>query len=560
MPGWLLILALGVHVLPKESSAVQISKILANLTVEQKVGQLIMIGFGGKKMKSSISDLLTEYHVGAIALYTRNVESPEQVRRFISDIRAVMKHDIQPFIAIDQEGGNVVRVRSKVVVLPGSMTLGATQDPVLAFLAGQAQAVDLRILGFDMNLAPVLDTNHNPKNPVINVRAFSEHPEQVAQMGMAFVRGQQQGGMITVAKHFPGHGTTLQDSHFSLPRIPLSLEQMMATELLPFQRSIKAGLDAMMTAHIQVPDIDPDGTPASLSYRLITGLLRKRLGFDGLIITDDLEMRAISENRGIGKAAVQAILAGADMVMVIWTPHRKREVYQSLLKAATTGLISTDRLDQSMRRILRLKAKCGTLWAHPAKNQDHAFEYLPNEYHQWVAKTISARGLTLVDNKNSVVPLCQSKGVFLVSPYAEFERYLKKYLPGITSMSIRLVSTLKQRERELSTIISRAAGHHVVVIVAGNAYQAWLIQRLRRKLSIPIVVVSMGSPYLLRYFPKVDAYLCTYSYISTSQQAAAQALAGQLPITGRLPVTISKKFPRGHGISIRSNACSSNGR
>ena len=287
--------------------AQRVEKLLKGLSLEQKVGQLIMVGFGGKEMGPEIVRLLTSLHVGSVAMYTRNVRSPEQVSKLIGEIRKVMQSEVQPFVALDQEGGNVVRLRSEVTVLPGTMTLGATRDPVLAFLAGQAQGIDLTLIGFDMNLAPVLDTNINPRNPVINVRAFGENAELVAQMGSAFVRGQQGAGLATVAKHFPGHGTTEHDSHFALPRISLDAEQLYRTELVPFRRAVEAGLDAIMTAHVQVPSVDPDGTPGSLSKKLITGLLRERMGFNGLVITDDLEMRAISETRGVGGAAVQAV-------------------------------------------------------------------------------------------------------------------------------------------------------------------------------------------------------------------------------------------------------------
>jgi beta-N-acetylhexosaminidase len=532
----------------------RIDTIIQGLTVEQKVGQLMMIGFGGKEMGPEIERLLKAYQVGAVALYSRNVSSPAQVRKLIQDIRRVTSSGVQPFLAIDQEGGNVVRVRDRVAVLPGTMLLGATRDPVLAFLAGQAQAVDLRMLGFDMNLAPVLDTNHNPRNPVINVRAFSDRAPLVSEMGTAFVRGQQHGGLATVAKHFPGHGTTAHDSHFSLPRIQLDLDQMLATELTPFSRAIDSGLDAIMTAHVQMPAIDPDGTPTSLSRAVITDLLRKRLHFNGLVLTDDLEMRAISESRGVGPAAVQAIQAGADMVMVIWTPRRKKEVYETLLAAVEKGSISVARLDTSVRRILRLKAKRGTLDRLEHKDDD-PLAYLPNAYHQQVAKTIAIRGMTLVDNKRSLLPICTGERVLIASPYRLFNTELTRFLPGATKLPLRLVSSRKHRERELARLVELAPKHRLVVIGMGNAYQAWLVQQLLKRVKTPVVAVSFGSPYLIRYFPKISGYLCTFSYLPVALQAAAEALAGRQSITGRLPIRLSERYPYDHGLTIRRNSC-----
>ncbi len=540
---------------PPDPIAARVEALLGKLSLEQKVGQLMMVGFGGKEMGPEIERLLKSLHVGSVALYTRNVRSPAQVAKLITDIRRVMADEVQPFVALDQEGGNVVRLRTDVTVLPGTMTLGATRDPVLAYLAGQAQGIDLGLIGFDMNLAPVLDTNINPRNPVINVRAFGENAELVAQMGSAFVRGQQFAGLATVAKHFPGHGTTEHDSHFALPRISLDAEQLFNTELVPFRRAVEAGLDAVMTAHVQVPAVDPDGTPGSLSRKLITGLLRERIGFDGLVITDDLEMRAISETRGVGPAAVQAIQAGADIVMVIWTPRRKQEVHESLLAAVRDGSISHQRLDESVRRVLTLKARRGTLDQAARKHAD-PFAYLPNAYHQQVTRTIAIRGQTLVTNQRSLIPMCQGEGTLVASPYAVFRQEMGRLLPGSTQVPLRLVSSRKHRQRELDRLLELAPKHRLVVIGAANVYQAWLAQQLIRRIEQPVVVVSFGSPYMLRYFPRAAGYMCSYSYQPSAQRAAALALTGRQAITGRLPVSLSGNHPRGFGLTVKRHTCS----
>lgn len=533
------------------------NRILSSMSPEQKVGQLMMVGFGGKKMGPKIRTLLKGLHVGAVALYSRNIHDIWQVKRLVADLRQAMQDEIPPFVAIDQEGGNVVRIHSRVAVLPGSMTLGATRDPVLAFLAGQAQGIDLRMVGLDMNLAPVLDTNINPKNPVINVRAFGEKASLVAQMGTAFVHGQQMAGLTTVAKHFPGHGSTTKDSHFSLPRITMGQEELFRTELLPFRRAVEAGLDAVMTAHIQVPAFEQDGTPASMSHSIITGLLRERMGFDGLVITDDLEMRAISAEYGVGPSAVRAILAGADMVMVIWTPARKKEVFEDLLMAVKNGTISTERLDQSVLRILKLKARRGVL-NDLGPDQAQALKelsYLPNRYHKQICRSIAVRGTTLVKNRASLLPLCGGNRVLVVSPYKLFRDEMARLLPGCTLESISLVSSKTRRASELKRLVKKASENDVVVVGATNVYQAWLVQQLQHKIDTPMVVVSFGSPYLLRYFPSVAVYLCTFSYQPSAILAAARAIAGTHSITGRLPVSLGKYHPAGTGITLRKGAC-----
>jgi beta-N-acetylhexosaminidase len=538
----------------KDRSDLQVEQILAKMTLEQKIGQLMMVGFGGREMSSRISRLLTELHIGSVALYSRNIVDTTQLARLVGSIRQVMANQVQPFVAVDQEGGNVVRVRSDVAVLPGAMALGATRDPVLAFLAGQASATDLKLLGVDMNLAPVLDVNRNPANQVINVRAFSDHPSLVARLGVPFIQGQQQAGMVTVAKHFPGHGNTTGDSHFSLPTVNLSWDQLQSSELSPFQGAINTDLDAIMTAHILVPAVDQSETPASLSYHVITELLREKLDFNGIVITDDLEMRAITERMTVGEASIRAILAGADIVMVIWTPSKKMEVYNSLLSAARDGRIPRSRIDQSVGRILRLKAKRGTLGFIKQQTVD-PMKVLPNKYHNRLVRTIAQRGVTLVKNQGSIVPLCSDNGVLVASPLKGFLGEMKRLLPSSTIMRLYRVPSHKRRAKELDRILSVADKHQVIVVGVVNAYQAWLVQQLEKKTKIPIVAVSFASPYMLRYFPSVDSYLCTFSYLTSVQRAVARALCGKIAITGRLPVTIARSHRRGQGVVVPRRAC-----
>jgi beta-N-acetylhexosaminidase len=549
---WLLPLLAGQ---PADPAHARAEEILSGMSLEQKVGQLMMVGFGGRTMGPEISRLLLDHHIGSVALYSRNISNTKQLAKLVRDIRKTMQQEIQPFVAIDQEGGNVVRVRTDVTVLPGAMALGATRDPVLAYLAGQANAVDLGLLGIDMNLAPVLDVNRNPANPVINIRAFGDHPKLVAKIGVWFILGQQQAGMATVAKHFPGHGDTSHDSHFSLPVTNESLEQLRGIALLPFREAVDAGLDAIMTAHVRVPAVDDSDTPASLSKKVISDLLRGEMAYDGLVITDDLEMRAIAERMTVGEAAVKAILAGADVIMVIWTPRKKHQVFESLIAAVKDGRISQSRIDESVRRILRLKAKRGTLDALSGKMPSLADSF-PNPYHSRLVRTIAHRGVTLVRNQGSVLPLCQSRGVLVAGPQKVFLNEMKKLLPKATIVQLSRVPTRKRRQEDLNKLTKLAGQHRVVVVAVVNAYQAWLVQRLSHKIKVPLVAVSFGSPYYLRNFPKVTGYLCAYSYLASAQKAAARALCSRISITGRLPVTITKHYRRGHGVTLPRGTCS----
>jgi len=551
---YLLVIALLFSPRPAQAIDDRVEAILQNMTLEQKIGQLMMVGFGGKEMGPEISDLLTKHHIGSVALYSRNIVNNRQLIKLVRDIRKVMRNEVQPFVAIDQEGGNVVRVRSDVIILPGAMALGATRDPVLAFLAGQANAIDLGLLGVDMNLAPVLDVNRNPHNPVINIRAFGDHPKLVSKLGLRFIQGQQQSGMATVAKHFPGHGATSHDSHFDLPVLNLTREQLHHTELVPFTEAFAAGLDALMTAHVRVPALDPSGTPASLSREVITGLLREELNYSGIVITDDLEMRAIAERMSAGEAAVKALSAGADIIMVIWTPKKKHEVFVSLLDAVREGRIPLSRVDESVSRILRLKIERGTIDALSSESPELS-SVLPNPLHEKLTQTVARRSITLVKNEDKVVPLCNGKGVLVIGPQKVFLAELKRLLPGTLAMPTRRVPSKARRRKDLKKAISLARGQRVIVVAVVNAYQAWLVQKLCHSVDIPVMAVSFGSPYFLRNFPAVSAYACAYSYLESAQRAAARALAGTTSITGRLPVKLTEKYNRGHGLQVNRKAC-----
>src|SRR5690606_667232 len=256
--------------------------------------------------------------VGGVILFARNIRDPVQVANLTRSLQQLAQSSgarIPLFIATDQEGGIVARLRSPAAVMPGAMALGAASSPELAYEAGRSTARQLLAVGINMNFAPVVDVNNNPANPVIGVRSFGEDPELVAELGAAFIRGQQEEGVISTAKHFPGHGDTDTDSHIALPRADHPRVRLDQVELVPFRAAIAAGVDAIMTAHVTFPSIDPTpGLPATLSHRVLTGLLREELGHEGLIVTDAMEMQAITANFGIAEAAVRAVEAVGDMV------------------------------------------------------------------------------------------------------------------------------------------------------------------------------------------------------------------------------------------------------
>lgn len=538
----------------KTANDVDIEKTLAGMTLEQKVGQLLFVGFPGTSVTPGIRHWVQERGVGGVALFSRNIEHLEQTARFTRDIQALTKGRVPVFLALDQEGGNVVRVKDGAVPLPGNMALGATRSQTLAYIAGQSLAIDLKLLGFNMNLAPVLDVNSNPKNPVIGIRSYGERPELVADMGDWYIRGQQEMGVVAVAKHFPGHGDTLDDSHFAMPSINANLSRLESIELEPFRRAMEAGLDAVMTAHIALPKVaEEPNLPATLSRNILTGILREKLGFDGVVVTDGLEMDGIVERWGSGRAAVRAIQAGADMAMILWTFKSKDEVYDALLGAVHRGELSEARIDQSVRRILRVKAKRGLFVERPEPVEQVLARGKQNPLHEAVATQIAREAVTLVRNHGDVLPLrnVRYRKVVVVAPPGPFAQRLGRE-PFVTLITTPYLPTREQRTADVERAVAEGRDADLYVFAAINRYQLELVKRISRaRPSVPVALLSFASPYYLEAAPDVDAYVCTYSYLDGAQRAAAEAVLGEFQMSGRLPVTLPGFYAFGHRVDER---------
>lgn len=328
--------------------------------LRKQVGQLFMVGFDALEVNEHITQMIQQYHVGGIILFRRNVETPRQVARLCRDLQEMNAKvsDTPLLIAIDQEGGMVMRVEQGVTPIPSAMAFaqaGAVSDcEQLNRISGD----EMRQIGINMMLAPVLDVNNNPLNPVIGVRAYGEDPDTVIQYGMAAMRGIQSSGMIATAKHFPGHGDTTIDSHYAMPLVAHDRQRLDSMELPPFKAAIKEGVEAIMTAHVAFPAIEPQPhLPATLSKAVLTDLLRTELGFNGAIITDCLEMAAISERVGVAKAAVATLQAGADIVLVSHLIERQIGALDAVMQALESGVIPKERIETALQRVQRLKQK-----------------------------------------------------------------------------------------------------------------------------------------------------------------------------------------------------------
>ncbi|HKR79805.1 MAG TPA: beta-N-acetylhexosaminidase [Nitrospira sp.] len=325
------------------------------LTSREKIGQLFMVGFLGTSVTPDLSAFLKEYKPGGVILFSRNLESVEQIVQLTNDLQHCSPKS-PLLIAIDQEGGRVSRLPRGFTIFPPCQLIGRCHSGELAYAAAATIAKELKSVGINMNMSPVLDVNSNPGNPVIGDRAFGSDPETVIEMGLVTAAGLQDSKVVACGKHFPGHGDTNADSHKELPVVDAPRERLETVEFAPFRRATAAGIASLMTAHVLYRALD-DRLPATLSPDIVTHLLREQMGYDGVVLTDDLEMHAIVDHYGPGDAAVRAFLAGCDVLLICKERDREIAAFEAIEKAVASGTIDTARLDLSVARIQRIKQR-----------------------------------------------------------------------------------------------------------------------------------------------------------------------------------------------------------
>ena len=336
------------------------------MTLREKVGQLLMVGFEGTELSAEFIAWLKEYRPGGVILFTRNLVDPLQIARLTNSLQEQVSGE-PLLIAIDQEGGRVSRLPKAFTIFPPAAKVAGCHAPALTYQTAAITAKELRSVGINMNMAPVLDINTNPSNPIIGDRAYGQDPDQVCTMGTAIISGLHDHGVIACGKHFPGHGETTTDSHKELPVVNLTKERLEQVELKPFQHAISQGLRAMMSAHVHYPALD-DTTPATLSHTVMTDLLRDNLGFTGLSLSDDLEMNAIVDHSSVGDAAVRCLQAGIDILLICHRQDRQTEACEAVERAMTSGDLSMKQIEASLTRLSEIKQR----FLHPYQPVDLA--------------------------------------------------------------------------------------------------------------------------------------------------------------------------------------------
>ncbi|HXF04022.1 MAG TPA: glycoside hydrolase family 3 N-terminal domain-containing protein [Blastocatellia bacterium] len=568
--------------------------LMKKMRLDEKVSQMVMIWTNAPFMNvqsepfQKLRQAVLDNKIGGIIVGITNVyEAAIHIARLQELAR------IPLLVAADLEAGPAMRIL-EATSFPFNMGLGATGDPSLAYEQGKITAREARALGINMIFAPVADVNNNPANPIINIRSYGEDPEMVAQFVEAFIRGAQENGVLATAKHFPGHGDTSVDSHRSLPVINVPRQRLEEVELVPFRRAIAAGVAAIMSAHIALPQIDPTpapplipeappdkilptvspieyeraGTlPATLSEPILTGLLRRDLGFNGLIVTDAMDMGGIVAHFEAGDAAVRAVRAGADMILMPPNPER---AIAAIVEAVQKKEIPESRIDASVERILAAKVRLG-LFTERFVDLDDIDTIVAAPDAVRTAEDAAARSLTLLRDSRQLIPLADAKNkrILHLAVVAEENRSaagrtLTAELEKRAPRTEMFVVDARTGNEEIQMLLDRVARFDVIIMslfVRPQSYRGSIAlpppgDRLLRALlanNLPLIVVSFGNPYFLLTYPDIGTYLLAwgdYRLSVPSQRAVARALLGEAPITGKLPVTFPGLYPRGFGIEV----------
>jgi beta-glucosidase-like glycosyl hydrolase len=571
---------------------------LKKMTLDEKVGQLIVSSFRSSFLSTESDDFeklvkaVHEYKVGGFHVFgalesappvllnptyrTVTLGQPLEAASTLNRLQAISRLPL--LNTADFEAGVGFRIMG-ATAFPRAMAFGAARDEKLAFEAGRITGEEARALGVHVNFAPVVDVNNNPRNPVINTRSFGEDPATVGRIASAYIRGLQSAGVIATLKHFPGHGDTDVDSHLGLPVIKHPRERLEKIELPPFRMGIAAGADAVMTAHIEMPAFDPaPGTPTTLSRPIVSGVLRKDLGFQGLIYTDSMGMQGVTKMHGPGEAAVLAIAAGNDVVL-----HSPDDgaAFAALREAVKSGRIPEAQVNASVERILRAKAAAG-LHTTRTVNLESVGAIVGRRANQALSDEVSQRSITLIKDSRNLVPLRVPREAQLLylsmldypsnwgiaAPSRTFIPELRKRWPNVTSIElsdrttpseIELVRAMAPRfDAVVASIFVRTASF------SGRMDLAEPLQRLLEDLSrqvssasTPFITTFFGNPYVATFLPDLPAMLLTYDFYDRAEASAVRAIAGEAAIGGRLPIGLPGMFEEGFGLMRPGPATSS---
>ncbi|MEV7138160.1 glycoside hydrolase family 3 protein [Streptomyces tauricus] len=560
--------------------------LISRMTLEEKVGQLFVMRVYGHSATApdqadidanlaeigvrTAAELIAKYRVGGIIYFgwAHNTREPHQIADLSNGIQKAsldLPRGLPVLISTDQEHGIVARVGTPATLFPGAMALGAGGSRTDARTAGRIGGAELRAMGILQDYAPVADVNVNPANPVIGVRSFGADPQAVADLVAAQVKGYQGAGVAATSKHFPGHGDTETDSHYGFPVIEHTEAQWAELDAPPFRAAIAAGIDSIMTAHIMVPALDPAGDPATLSRPILTGILRERLGYDGVVVTDSLGMEGVRTKYGDDRVPVLALKAGVDQLL---NPPKLDIAWNAVLQAVRGGELTEARLDESILRVLRLKAKLGLL-KDPYVTARGVDRTVGVPAHLEAADRVAERTTTLLVNSGGLLPLSRRThtkvlvvGADPASPSGTTGPPTTVLANALTELGFTptvLSTGTAPSAATVAKAVAAAQDADAVLVGTYNVTTASAQRTLVNQLLAtgrPVVALAIRNPYDVAQLPDVKAYLASYSWTDVELRAAVRVLAGRVGPRGRLPVPVQRAddparvlYPVGHGLT-----------
>ena len=534
-------------------------KNINEMTLKEKLGQLIMVGFDGYEYNEHIRTLVEDYKVSNVILFNRNVSNIKQLVKLNKKIYSeILKHtNTIPLISIDQEGGIVTRIMNGATFCPGNMTISSTTNVNNAYEIGKIMGEELLKLGINFNLAPSLDVNNNPMNPVIGVRSYGDNPKVVSDFGNAYIKGLQEYGIIATAKHFPGHGDTNVDSHLGLPTVLHDLDRLNEVEFVPFRSAIEKGVRGIMSAHIIFKAIDD--VPGTLSEKVLTNLLREKFGFKGLIVSDCMQMKAIDDLYTTSKGVVMGIKAGLNVACVSHSLEKQLDSLKALEEAVNNKEISMDIIDERVSRVLRIKEEISKNFIdnfYNASDEEIIDFFNSRSVCQEFAQDVCDKSLTLLRGKN--INLKGKSLVIATMPYATTIAEDKLNSRSVIDMVKAFVKdvdtiTIDMKPENVQEIVDRCKEYDSIVMVTYNANsnkeQAVLANSIAR-LNKNYYVIASRNPYDLLQLDECDNVLCLYEYTPLAVNTIVKCLRGEIEAYGKLPVEVVRRLPIGASIYL----------
>ncbi len=532
-------------------NASRVDMLLASMSIAARAGQMMSVAFHGTKITPALEAMIRGRGVGGFILYSENFDGDAaKLKTLVAELSRIAAEakTVPLFFSIDQEGGAVVRISRGATVLPGNMALAATPDPADSVRKAAAiTARDLRALGVNFELAPDADVNNEPRNPIILNRSFGSDPQRVAALVRVATQAFIDAKLLSCVKHFPGHGATTTDSHTGLPLLDVTRARLDAVELVPFKAAIAAGTPAIMSAHIRIPALDPaPDLPVTLSRRVMTDLVRTELGFTGLLVTDDLEMGALTQTRSEAQAGYDAFVAGADFLLFRFDESAQTDAHDKLTRGITADAPLLARSGQSVARILALKEQFGILDAAASTGTagGDADRATADELARLSITVLRAGGLPLRGRIFVASP--QNPDIALVTDQPTLGAVLAQRLPNVTAQTITLAPT----QADIDRAVASARAADVAVLGSADLFsypqQAALAKALQAVR--PTVLVSLRSPYDILSAPGVSGYVCAYTGREPTLRALADVLSGARAPSGTLPVEVPGVYRIGDGM------------